>query len=89
LPAPCGHYYPDVLRLRDERREGGTLIRVVDCLYCGRSEERLDPRQLAPALVRRLKKKGIDVSVEENELPQARERAFRRLRAGKKQDGKD
>jgi hypothetical protein len=27
-PSPCGHYYPDVLRLRDEKRQDGAFVRT-------------------------------------------------------------
>jgi hypothetical protein len=29
-PADCGHFFPDVLRLRDERSADGKFVRVVD-----------------------------------------------------------
>lgn len=32
-PAQCGHYYPDVLRVRDEKRNG-EFFRVLDCSIC-------------------------------------------------------
>lgn len=35
---PCGHYYPEVMRLRDEKREEGDFIgyvRIVNCCFCG------------------------------------------------------
>jgi hypothetical protein len=60
LPSECGHYYPDVIRLRDEKRTNGQYVRIIDCVYCGRSEEILDPRSLAPGILRRLKREGID-----------------------------
>ena len=30
-PSPCGHYYPEVLRLRDEKRKDGSLVRINRC----------------------------------------------------------
>ena len=78
-PAPCGHYYPDVLRLRDEKRSDGTFVRIIDCTYCGRSELQLDPRTLARELVRKLNKKGLDVGVREEELSKVRKRELERL----------
>jgi len=79
MPSSCGHYHPDVLRLRDEKREDGTLIRIVDCTYCGRYEVELDPRALSKELVRKLKRKGVDVGVEEAHLSEVRERKLKRL----------
>ncbi len=45
-PSPCGHYYPDVLRLRDEKRQNGAFVRILDCSYCGRYEVPLDVQTL-------------------------------------------
>jgi len=56
-PSPCGHYYPDVLRIRDEKRPDGTFVRITDCFFCGRIESTLDVRELDRALARKLNKK--------------------------------
>jgi hypothetical protein len=78
-PASCGHYHPDVLRLRDEKRSDGTLVRIIDCTYCGRYELQLDPRTLSRELVRKLNKKGLDVGIREEELSEIRKRELERL----------
>jgi hypothetical protein len=78
-PSSCGHYYPDVLRLRDEKREDGTFVRIVDCRYCGRREFQLDARALDKALVRKLNKKGFDVGTREEEVSIVREKELKRL----------
>jgi len=79
LPSPCGHYYPDVLRLRDERRQDGTFVRILDCIYCGRYELRLDARLLERGLVRKLNKKGFDVGVREEKISEVRKKELKRL----------
>jgi hypothetical protein len=78
-PSSCGHYYPDVLRLRDEKREDGTFVRITDCRYCGRDEFQLDPVVLDKELVRKLNKKGLDTGVREEEIPEVRKKALERL----------
>ena len=78
-PAPCGHYYPDVLRLRDEKRSDGTFVRIIDCTYCGRSEQQFDPRILGRELARKLNKEGLDVGIREEELSEIRKRELERL----------
>ena len=81
IPSPCGHYYPDVLRLRDEKRSDGTFVRIIDCTYFGRSEEQLDPRTLSRELVRKLNRKGFDgrVRFDEEEISEIRRRELERL----------
>jgi len=83
-PSPCGHYYPDVLRLRDEKKPDGTFVRIVDCSYCGRYELRLDPRALSRDLVRKLRKKGFDVGTSEEELAEVRKKALERLSSSRR-----
>ena len=78
-PSSCGHYYPDVLRLRDEKRDDGTLVRIMDCSYCGRYELQLDPQGLAEELVRELNRKGVDVGTREEEISEVRKKALGRL----------
>ena len=78
-PSPCGHYYPDVLRLRDEKRSDGTFVRIIDCTYCGRYERQLDPRTLSRELVRKLNRKGFDGRIKEEELSEVRQKGFERL----------
>ena len=80
----CGHYYPDVLRLRDERKPDGTFVRVVDCKYCGRYELLLDIESLSPVLARKLKRKGIDEGIKEKDLAKVREKEMKRLMKNKR-----
>jgi hypothetical protein len=79
-PSSCGHYYPDVLRLRDERKEDGTFVRIIDCSHCGRYELPLDPRVLDRKLVRKLRRKGFDVGTKEEEISEVRKKELKRLR---------
>ena len=79
LPASCGHYHPDVLRLRDEKRSDGTFVRIIDCTHCGRSELQLDPRTLSRELVRKLNKKGLDAGAREEEISKIRKKELERL----------
>jgi hypothetical protein len=81
LPSDCGHYYPDVLRLRDEKRTNGKIYRIIDCYYCGRMEVKLNPRTLAPELRRQLNRKGVDLGAQEKDLAKVRKREFARLQA--------
>jgi len=70
-----------VIRLRDEKRSDGTFVRIIDCTYCGRYEEQLDPRTLSRELVRKLNKKGFDgrVRFDEEEISEIRRRELERL----------
>ena len=78
-PSQCGHYYPDVLRLRDEKREDGTFVRIVDCSHCGRREFQLDVQILDKSPVRKLNKKGFVVGTKEEELSEVRKKELERL----------
>jgi hypothetical protein len=78
-PSSCGHYYPDTLRLRDEKREDGTYIRITDCKYCGRGQFQLDPNALDKELVRELDRKGFSIGIREGEIEKMREKAFKRI----------
>ena len=78
-PSSCGHYYPDVLRLRDEKRDDGTLVRIMDCSYCGRDELQLDPRELTEELERELNRKGVAVGTREEEISDVRKKALGRF----------
>ena len=40
-PSECGHYFPDVLRLREEPRDDGNYVRIVYCEHCGVHEVEL------------------------------------------------
>ena len=80
-PAGCGHYYPDVLRLRDEKRPDDTFVRIIDCRYCGQYERQLDEQTLDKEFVRQLNKHGFDIGRTEAELSEVRHKALERLAA--------
>ncbi len=80
-PSSCGHYYPDVLRLRDEKRPGGKFIRILDCQFCGRLELELDPRTLAREVLSEFDPQGIAPGIREDQIDQVRQREFARLAA--------
>lgn len=80
LPSDCGHYYPDVLRARDEKRAKGKFVRIIDCVYCGRLERKLNRRSLAPELVRQLERNGVALGVEGQDLAKVRKREIARLK---------
>lgn len=71
-PAECGHYYPDVLRIRDEMRTDTKYVRITDCAYCGQSEREFDIGSLAPQIAKKLRKKGVDVSIKESQIERVR-----------------
>ncbi|MEW6406616.1 MAG: hypothetical protein AB1649_32955 [Chloroflexota bacterium] len=81
-PAECGHYYPDVLTLRDERKPDGSLVRILDCTYCGQYELLLDAHHLSRELVRKLKQTGREVAIPETEIAHVRKKRFEELRSG-------
>lgn len=72
-PSECGHYYPDVQRLRDERRKDGSLVRLIQCRWCGRSERIIDPRHYNPDSVEELLAKGISLRLDEETWLESRE----------------
>lgn len=78
-PSPCGHYYPDVLRLRDEKRQGGAFVRILDCSYCGRYEAPLDVQTLDNELRRQLDQTGFDIGTREEEISEVRRMELKRL----------
>lgn len=80
-PAGCGHHYPDVLRLRDEKRQDGTFVRIIDCRYCGQYERQLDEQTLDKELVRKLNQREFDVGRTEAELSEVRQQALERFSA--------
>jgi len=77
-PVECGHYYPDVLRLRDEKRPNGTFVRVIHCQYCGQYELPLETRHLNKELLRKLKKTGRDVAIREDEVATVQKKALKK-----------
>jgi hypothetical protein len=78
-PSSCGHYYPDVLRLRDEKREDGTFVRIIDCRYCGRYQFQLDPSALDEELVCELNQTGFAIGIREGEVIEVRKKALERF----------
>lgn len=53
-PSPCGHYFPEVIRLRDAQKSDG-CSRVFDCLHCGEYQELIPPEEYS--------EKSIDSSI--------------------------
>ena len=45
-PCECGHYYPDVIRIKDRIEEqpgaNNKFFRVLDCRYCGQYDVPID-----------------------------------------------
>lgn len=78
-PCECGHYYPDVLRLRDEKRSDGVFVRLFDCRYCGRFELPLDEHTLNDQRLHNLNTKGYDTGIRDEEVAQFREKELKRL----------
>ena len=64
----CEHTYPDVLRLRDEVRPDGKIVRILDCIYCGRLEIPMSATSLDPKAVAELRRTGILGGSPESEL---------------------
>ena len=83
-PAECGHYYPDVLTLRDEMKPDGTFVRILDCTYCGQYELLLDTRHLSKEFVRELKRVGRDIAIGEVEIANVRKKRFEEMLSGDK-----
>src|SRR6266496_6258407 len=79
-PPSCGHRYPDVLRLRDEVRADGPLVRLTDCRYCGRAEIPFPASILAEELRRDLEATGSWPGIGEDEIEVVRQREERRRR---------
>lgn len=46
----CGHYFPDVLRLKDVRR-GDDCFRVLNCRYCGNYEEEINLERFSSEII--------------------------------------
>lgn len=67
IPAQCGHYYPDVIRVRDESR-AGKFVRILDCCLCGRYEIQISKTNFQP-----------DQSIRDSEIPPYRECEMRRI----------
>lgn len=84
MPSECGHYYPDVLRLRDKKKDNGKYVRVMDCAYCGQYELELDLRSLIPPMTQKLRKRGYDIGIKEKYVARVRKRKKRQLLSKKK-----
>jgi len=76
-PPSCGHRYPDVLRLRDEVRADGTVVRMTDCRHCGRAEIPFPASILAEELRLELEATGSLAGIAEEEIEAVRQRAER------------
>jgi len=76
-PVRCDHPYPDVLRLRDERKADGAFVRVLDCTKCGRYEIPLDIDDLEPILRLKLQFIGRDVAIREGAVERVRRKKRR------------
>ena len=75
-PQECGHYFPDVLRFLDIKREK-VYYRVLGCVHCGRyTIELLDPSKELKA---RLDRNGVDIAVLVRDIPEVRKRELARL----------
>ena len=79
----CGHFYPDVLRLRDEQKPDGTFVRVVDCKYCGQYEKPLDIEWLSPVIAQQLKRQGVIEGIKEKDVAKVREKELKRMKKRK------
>ncbi|MBU1206758.1 MAG: toll/interleukin-1 receptor domain-containing protein [Proteobacteria bacterium] len=51
--------------MRDERRKDGSLVRLIQCRWCGRSERVIDPEQFNPDGVTELSEKGVSLRLDE------------------------
>ena len=79
IPSECGHYYPDVLRLRDEKKDDGKYVRVMDCAFCGQYEIGLDLESLNPLMAQKLREKRYDIGTRERDVAGKRKSEKRRL----------
>jgi hypothetical protein len=76
----CRHVYPDVIRVRDEKRKSGEYVRILDCKYCGRYERPMNPEQYSSELIRELDEKGVVIGVREEEINEYRQKEQERLK---------
>ena len=83
IASSCGHFYPDVLRLRDEKRPDGSYVRIVDCTVCGRLEYALYPATLSPELVQTLDQEGFQGRSEHEDLAKIRKAAMKQMQSRK------
>ena len=71
MPAKCGHYYPDAVRLRDEIR-GNDFIRIIDCELCGKQYEMKIDEEVYNG--------HMDVMLDEQDLDEFRKKERARLK---------
>ena len=83
IASSCGHFYLDVLRLRDEKRPDGSYVRIVDCTVCGRLEYPLDPAALTPELVQTLDRDGFQGRSKDEDSAKVRKVAMKQMRSRK------
>jgi hypothetical protein len=83
IPSDCGHYDPDVLRLRDEKRKGSTYVRVIHCAHCGLLEYPLHLEHLDNKLARKLKWKGKIENIKEEDVDTVRKERLAEFLGGK------
>lgn len=78
----CNHPYPDVLRLRDERKADGSFVRVLDCVECGRYEIPLDINGLEKFHRLQLEFLGEQIGVREEKVAAVRAARYAEKNAG-------
>jgi hypothetical protein len=71
----CGHFLPDAMHLRDERRDDG-FVSVYHCANCGRYDVPLDVEAMSPEFSEPLLRDGKVVYVEEKDLKDTREKVL-------------
>ncbi|RLT43108.1 MAG: hypothetical protein DWI57_04850 [Chloroflexi bacterium] len=77
----CVHPYPELLRLRDERKADGTFVRVLDCAICGRYEIPLDIDQLEQVARLQLQFLGESIGIREEKVAEIRDLRRAELRS--------
>jgi hypothetical protein len=71
--SPCGCYYPDVVRLRDDKKR---LVRILHCIHCGMQE-------------RRIKRDEVDETIYADLTPEERQAERARIRRGITRHGRE
>ena len=66
-PSECGHYFPDVLRIRDEII-GESAERTLHCAFCGEYRIPIKPSMTSKE------------SLPEKDIPETRKREFEKIR---------
>ena len=85
---PCGHYYPDVVRVKSIKKDGD-YFNVLSCAICGEYIVKLYPERTSDRLIQLLDRDGVaDITTKTTEEMEVyREENRRRLLT--KQDKKD